>query len=354
MKNRGIVALVGLVLFLLAACGPGAGNAEEGSPTLYVICDENNKCGFIDITGRVVIEPQFDDVGGFLGSDIAPVQVGGKWGYIDRTGELVVEPILSGAIKFEEVCASAKIGDLWGCIGPDGKVFLEPQYLEPLHFSEGLALAYTKDRDGQNRLTYIDPTGEVVITLPDDLEITLIPSGTDTLRVLPAGTFSDGVSKIRDKRNDRVYFIDHTGKIVIELQVDDVYPFSEGLAVVEVDGKSGYIDKTGEMVIEPQYDFAYSFADGLAAVQIDGRLGYIDKTGEWVIEPQYEDTWSFSDGLAPVLVDGKWGYIDTTGEMVIVPQFDSAYSFSDGLAFAQRGDTLGYINKDAKFVWTSE
>ncbi|MBN1122072.1 MAG: WG repeat-containing protein [Anaerolineae bacterium] len=352
MRNLIKIVSFGLVLFVLTACG--SVNADEGSQTLYVICDENNTCGFIDINGKVVIEPQFDDVGSFLGSNIAPVKVGEKWGYIDRTGEFVVEPILNDAIKFEEVCASAKIGDLWGCIGPDGKVFLDPQYLEPLHFSEGLALAYTKDRDGQNHLTYIDPTGEVVITLPEDLEITLIPSGSDTIRVLPAGTFSDGVSKIRDKKNDRVYFIDHTGKIVIEPQVDDVYPFSEGLAVVEVDGKSGYIDKTGEMVIEPQFDFAYSFADGLAAVQIDGLLGYIDKTGEWVVEAQYEDTWSFTEGLAPVKVDGKWGYIDTTGEMVIEPQFDNAYSFSDGLAFAQRGDTLGYINEDAKFIWVSE
>jgi hypothetical protein len=352
MKNLVKFVSFGLVLFVLAACG--SGNADEGSQTLYVICDENNKCGFIDITGRVVIEPTFDDVGSFLGSNIAPVKVDEKWGYIDRTGEFAVEPILSNAIKFEEVCASAKMGDLWGCIGPDGKVFLEPQYLEPLHFSEGVALAYTKDRDGQNHLTYIDPTGEAVITLPGDLEITLIPSGAETIRVLPAGTFSDGLSKIKDKKNDRIYFIDHDGKTVIELQVDDAYPFSEGMAVVEVDGKSGYIDKTGEMVIEAQYDFAYSFADGLAAVQIDGLLGYIDKTGKMVIEAQYEDTWSFTDGLAPVKVDGKWGYIDTTGEMAIEPQFESAYSFSDGLAFAQRGDTLGYINEDAKFIWVSE
>lgn len=64
--------------------------------------------------------------------------------------------------------------------------------------------------------------------------------------------------------------------------------FSEGLAVVEKNGKMGYIDKTGKIVIEPKYDAAYPFIDGRAAVQIEFKAGFIDRTGRETIPMIYE------------------------------------------------------------------
>ena len=64
-------------------------------------------------------------------------------------------------------------------------------------------------------------------------------------------------------------FIDKNGKVVIEPQFDDTYPFSEGLAMVEKDGKRGYIDKSGKVVIEPQFDEVGDFSEGLAGVAIE-------------------------------------------------------------------------------------
>lgn len=55
--------------------------------------------------------------------------------------------------------------------------------------------------------------------------------------------------------------------------------FSEGLAVVEVDGKRGFIDTTGKMAIPAGFDVAGSFSQGLASVKIDGKWGFIDKAG---------------------------------------------------------------------------
>lgn len=68
------------------------------------------KWGFVDRSGEMVIEPQFDMVFSFS-EGLAPVQVDGKWGYIDRTGEFAVEPRFESefGFPFPEGLAALKI-----------------------------------------------------------------------------------------------------------------------------------------------------------------------------------------------------------------------------------------------------
>ena len=146
--------------------------------------------------------------------------------------------------------------------------------------------------------------------------------------------FSGGLEPI--EIGDSYGFIDKTGSIVISPQFDDIHPFSNGLAAVQVfskdkgkyKGKWGYIDNSGKFVIQPQFDYAARFNEGLAHVLVggkDGKCGYIDKTGRLVINPQFDGARPFREGLARVKIggkDGKWGYIDKLGQYVINPQFD--------------------------------
>lgn len=39
------------------------------------------------------------------------------------------------------------------------------------------------------------------------------------------------------------------------------------------------------MVIKPQFDNGFPFSDGLAVVEIDDKLGYINKKGKYVWGP---------------------------------------------------------------------
>ena len=49
-----------------------------------------DKWGYIDSSGKLVINPQFDEARGFS-EGLARINQGGKWGYIDTSGKIACE-----------------------------------------------------------------------------------------------------------------------------------------------------------------------------------------------------------------------------------------------------------------------
>lgn len=106
------------------------------------------------------------------------------------------------------------------------------------------------------------------------------------------------------------------------------------LFVAKTDGKAGFIDPAGQLVIQQRFENAYPFSDGLAAVQVGGRWGFIDPKGVMVIKPRYAQVRMFSDGLAS-FQNEFWdltGYLDREGKVVIEPRFHEAEDFHGGVA----------------------
>jgi len=90
----------------------------------------NDKVGFINIKGQQIIKPQFDWVGDFSeGLCVARNDNGqsgiGKYGYIDTTGKVVIDFKFQYANNFENGKAKVEINDLWGAIDKTGNI-IEP------------------------------------------------------------------------------------------------------------------------------------------------------------------------------------------------------------------------------------
>ncbi|MEK7432210.1 MAG: WG repeat-containing protein [Cyanobacteriota bacterium] len=149
-----------------------------------------------------------------------------------------------------------------------------------------------------------------------------------------------------------------TQKIIkLDSQIDSVYGFSEGLAVIKnKSGRYGFINKEGKFVIKPIFVFAKDFKEGLAPVHIENKsggnnkLGFIDKNGKFVIEPKYEYSYDFNEGLVPVGLNDKWGFIDKNGKEVIPLIYEMATSFRNGLARVAIKKKYGFIDKTGKLV----
>jgi WG containing repeat len=57
---------------------------------------------------------------------------------------------------------------------------------------------------------------------------------------------------------------------------------SEGLIAFELNEKIGFMNTTGKVMIEPRFDTALPFTNQRSYVTIKNEQGYIDRTGEFI------------------------------------------------------------------------
>ncbi len=77
-------------------------------------------------------------------------------------------------------------------------------------------------------------------------------------------------------------FIDKEGKWVIKPQFEYAEKFSEGLALVKQQEKTGYINHDGELQVPLLLGMGEAFTNSLARVSQKNKSGYITKIGQWV------------------------------------------------------------------------
>ena len=148
------------ILFLLLAsviCSASA--LAESSIRLFPI-QVGSKWGYVDVQGRMIVEPTLEVAGEFRGNNrIAPFRRNGKWGLIDPQGKILVEPIYEGVGSvYETRPIPVKLDGKWRYIDQLGRTIIEPKFDEALSFSSiGLAAVKVGAKWG-----YIDIKGETV------------------------------------------------------------------------------------------------------------------------------------------------------------------------------------------------
>lgn len=152
--------------------------------------------------------------------------------------------------------------------------------------------------------------------------------------------------------NYNYYFIDKTGKIILSLNYDYVYDFSEGKARVVKNKKSGFIDKTGKEVIALQYDYAEHFYEGLVVVRQNGKYGVIDSLGNVVIPPEFDACDHYKSRKYIIIEKGegkgknkrkKQGLFYIPTRTITIPPVYDRLLWEDGLVRAKKGEKYGLI-----------
>ncbi len=193
---------------------PGEVDLETMPAGLKVYAED--KFGYIDKSGQMVIKPRYDAAGPFQ-DGVAVVKVGGQEKTIDQKGRPSKPRRKTKTPPPSEPAAGApkpmKIGDRWGYQNQSGMIVIDPLFDEAGEFKQGLAL------------------------------------------VKVGGKFG---------------FIDTDGKSVVEPRWDELHPFCDDLARVRSGGRYGFVDRSGRVAIEPRYQSAGDFSEGMASVKIGG------------------------------------------------------------------------------------
>jgi hypothetical protein len=132
IKNLFIVIFSLVLIFIFSACSKDKNTStvtEKFSSTtiISVPVKAGNKWGYIDKTGKYVINAQFEDANRFS-DGLAPVKLGGKYGYIDKTGKYVISAQFDFAGLFSDGIAPVELGGKWGFIDKTGKYLISPQF----------------------------------------------------------------------------------------------------------------------------------------------------------------------------------------------------------------------------------
>ena len=318
MKN----SLVSPVLFFVLTCI--AIKSFSQAKTYLAQVELNKKHGCIDLQGKEIIPVKYDDMG-FWGNGLIPVNTGakevnylkkgGKWGYCNAKGVLVIPMQFEAAETFCEGKAPVRIKNKWGFIDTTGKMIIAPQYDQTSQFRNELCVVAKNRKWG-----IIDATGKEVIKLEYG-ELNDFENGVARAFV---GTKSDDGWEVKGG----YCLINRKGEQITAPKYKSIFPFSDGLARVEVpstenkyDTKSGFINEMGELVIPAIYDEAEDFTDGMAAV------GFRKK----------------QEGIAFLESEYTWGYVNKQGVEVVKPQYSQASKFMNDRAIVGKGNQRGFI-----------
>lgn len=335
--RRLIWAPLVVVAFILPSCSrqsPPEENDDRLAFNGYLPIVKDGKLGFIDGSGRVVIQPQFELTAGLmLGGEhfaegLEPLQVGGQWGFIGTDGTFRINPQFDGVqLGFSDGLVAVRSNGRWGYLDPSGTLVINPQFNAARPFHSGRAAVLVGTQWG-----FIDHAGKFVVNPQFDAALPF----TGRLAGVLLG--------------DKWGFIDEAGQFAVNPQFDGTSSFVGNLATVQVGDKFGFVNRRGVLTVNPQFLQAGAFHDGLALVRISDRYGFVDDAGKLIVNPQFNDAADFSEGLAAVSVDGRWGYVDVAGKYIINPQFDSARSFRGGIAPVTAGGRIGFIDRTGHFV----
>ena len=139
---------------------------------------------------------------------------------------------------------------------------------------------------------------------------------------------------------------------------DSISVYSDGLALVQKDGKEGYIDAEGKEVIPCEHPAGTFnvFSNGFATFKdaTTGKYGFIDKTGKTAIPATFAAVGSFLEsGMAPFMKDatsGLIGFINTKGETVVEAEWTGIIAADGEYITLQNKEKVAVINGEGKVI----
>ncbi|MFC5471267.1 WG repeat-containing protein [Cohnella suwonensis] len=263
---------------------------------------KNGKYGYINDEGDIVVKPIFDQVD-YFSNGLGLVNYKGKIGFINYAGEYVLEPVYDWASSFSDNRCVVDLGTRSLVITKAGEIISEIDRISYeffWQFSEGIVKVETRDRligfMNEHGSWVIKPKYKEAGHFNDGFAWVTLPSGRtvyidDNERILqvPQGysvgcAFSEGVAIVSQRFSCGV--IDTKGTLLLDHLPFTTDFFKEGLLAIKCEHQYQYINIHGEVVIEPAFDEAFSFSNGVAMVDIKGRTSFIDKSGRLLYKPQ--------------------------------------------------------------------
>lgn len=268
-------------------------STESNMPILAVTSDY--QCGFIDMNGDWVIQPQWEDAEPFS-EGVAYVRTESQHGYINAAGAYIItakanEWLAAGDFSEGRAWIQSSNG-LCGYIDITGNLVVPCIYVETFNYSNGLA----RVKDDKGNL-FIDLDGK---PLTDD-------------HWKRASDYAYGYAIVSDAQ-DQYGIINTNGQLVYPLNayqiMDIVSPYSAWIALDD----SGYYGlfqfETNKFCTPIQWEISFDdggfpYRNGYYIVKKNGRYNLISEMGEVLLPVDYDIIFYPAQGDAAAIQDGR-------------------------------------------------
>lgn len=296
---------------------------DQAEALLIVFDNSSKKYGFMSDQGTVILAPQFDYLGMYSDDHVlaekdnqllildSNCQITGRvsgvkvascpslgmaivkgpsgFGAVDYQGRVIAEPVYSNVYPDSpgRVCVEREV------LGADGSKKVVSKILDfygnEAQTTKAFKALAARDSRGNNKYEIVDDHGRVVQ-----------PPIYDLLWDCALGFFA--------YKGDRVYLMDHQGKINLEMppEVNAVQVTADRYLAVATGGEPtacrgecakknsqwGFMDIRGNYVIKPRFRFVRNFEGDLAAACLLDSKGWeiggiINRQGFFVVPPKY-------------------------------------------------------------------
>lgn len=110
-----------------------------------ILVKKDGKYYMVNTQGSKITDQAFDDAKAFAGNGPAAVCIAGKWGFVDNTGKIVIEPQYEGAKSFNIGLGAVYVDGAWGYVNTNGIIRIKCQFEDCQSFStNGIAAVKEK------------------------------------------------------------------------------------------------------------------------------------------------------------------------------------------------------------------
>ncbi len=300
---------------------------------------------------EAIIKCQYDSTMAFT-EGFGRVKMNGKYGFVDKTGKLVIPAKYDGAMEFKDGFAAVFNDGKAFFIDKNGIDVFKKTFKSISSFSFGLAMCAGED----GRRGFIDTKGNIVVPLT--LEAAF-PFGD---KLTPVRFNGEKIWKAINTKGEVVFTFNEKVKFVTG-------SFSDGMAMVYVDGPAGYnvhydfVNENGEFVCDAPYASAKPFKDGRAIITYENKnrksgdlqyfkYGLIKKGGREIVPAKYaclEESplagiYFYGNTSASIRNCNGYGLLDSSGKELTRPVYSNFTRLNDTTFLCKEADK-GLVNR---------
>jgi|GEM_PF-3088797 len=328
---------------------------HDYSNGLMAVKSISNKWGFINEKGNEVIPFEYTAVGEFY-YGLCRVEKNGQQLVINKSGDVVLNhqdvylysigllklnalqdktytyriDSLTTIIPINEQLVKIKRENKYGLINTKGETILPA--------------VYTEISVGNSKTTF---------GILKDKQWKVVQYGGSTYsvdkKILSIQGFYNDYAGMK-YNNGKYGFIDNQGKIRVAPQYDQIRPFENDVAVIQLNGKWGIINKYESFVAQPYYDSISTFKNKVAVVIEKGIYYLIDNSGKILTPEGYSSITITTGGNYLLVKNNLKGIANANGKEIISPRYQSIKEFSPNMFKVTEHNLMGVIDSNRKII----